>query len=48
LLLKLSSFCRDGSDAMIKIDPGYKKQLQIALALADRDHIFYHGFPSMT
>ena len=33
---------------MMKIDPGYKKQLQTVMALADRDHIFYHGFPSMT
>ena len=30
---------------MLKIDPGYEKGLQIAVALADRDHIFYHSLP---
>jgi hypothetical protein len=48
LLVKFSSFgggrhlWRPG---MLKIDPGYEKGLQIAVALADRDHIFYHSVP---
>lgn len=32
--------CRPG---MLKIDPDHEKGLQIAVALADRDHIFYHS-----
>lgn len=30
---------------MLKIDLDYEKGLQIAVALADRDHIFYHSLP---
>jgi hypothetical protein len=37
--------CHLWRPGMLKIDLDYEKGLQIAVALADRDHIFYHSLP---
>lgn len=37
--------CHLWRPGILKIDLDYEKGLQIAVALADRDHIFYHSVP---